>query len=113
MRLRADFWVSAYIRRCEVEGLVAVLRRRGAAEAGAVYVKLDCLDGRAILYGPAPQASEGDDAGARRFIRLHKDESIDAVDAELRLGREIKFDSDIWIVEVESRGADIFLDVVG
>ena len=33
MRLRSDFWVSAYIRRCAVEGAEALLRRRGAAEA--------------------------------------------------------------------------------
>ena len=110
MRLRTDFWVSAYIRRCEIEGLVAVLRRRGAAEAGALYVKLDWLDGRATLFGPAPQSgSDGD----RRFIRLHKDEAIDPPDAETKLKREIGFDPDIWIVEVESRDGTTFLDVVG
>ena len=52
-RLRSDFWVSAYIRRCGVEGIEAVLRKRGAAEAGALFVKVDRLDGTASLYGPA------------------------------------------------------------
>ena len=28
-RLRSDFWVSAYLRRCAIEGVDAVLRRRG------------------------------------------------------------------------------------
>ena len=110
MRLRTDFWVSAYIRRCEVAGLVAVLRRRGAAEAGALYVKLDWLDGRAALFGPAPQGGLDDD---RRFIRLHKDETIEPPDAEAKLAREIGFDADIWIVEVESRDGTTYLDVVG
>jgi hypothetical protein len=54
-RLRSDFWVSAYLRRLGVEGLVGALRRRGAAEAGAIFVKLDLLDGRAQLYAPAPK----------------------------------------------------------
>lgn len=113
LRLRADFWVSAYLRRCEGEGLVAVLRRRGAAEAGGIYIKHDRLDGAATLYGPAPQASDGDDTGTRRFIRLHKDPSIEATEAETRLRREIQFDTDIWIVEVECRTDGIFLDIVG
>ena len=102
MRLRADFWVSAFLRRCEVDGLVAVLRRRGSPEAGAVYVKLDRLDGRAAVFGPAPQtdAESGED---RVFVRLHKDEWIEPLDAEARLRREIGFDGDIWIVELETR----------
>ena len=89
-------------------GLAAVLRRRGAAEAGALYVKLDWLDGRATLYGPAPQGGENDE---RRFLRLHKDETIEPIDAETKLKREIGFDSDIWIVEVESRDGTTFLDL--
>ena len=111
MRLRADFWVSAYLRRCDAEGVSAVLRRRGAPEAGAVYVKLDLLDGRAVLYGPAPQ-SEVDGVIERAFLRLHKDEWIDPADAEARLARVIGFDSDVWIVEVEDRTGRTFLDLV-
>ena len=102
--------MSAYIRRINRDGIAAVLRRRGAVEAGAVYVKLDRLDGRAALYGPAPQI----DAEAvldRRFIRLHKAEWIDPLDAETRLKREVEFDSDIWIVEVENRDGDPGLDI--
>lgn len=111
MRLRSDFWVSAYLRTCNRERAVAVLRRRGAPEAGAIFVKLDCLDGRTAVFGPAPQ-SEADPAGDRRFLRLHKDEWLDPPDAEARLRREIAIDGDIWIVEVENRAGDAMLDVV-
>ena len=48
-RLTSDFWVSAHLRRCRIDGLEAVLRRRGAAEAGAVFVSVDRLDGTADL----------------------------------------------------------------
>jgi hypothetical protein len=110
MRLRTDFWVSAYLRRCDVEGVVAVLRRRGAPEAGAIYVKLDCLDGRAAVFGPAPQIEAG--GTDRIFVRVHKEEWIDPADAELRLGREVSFDADLWIVEVEDRSGDARIDLV-
>ena len=111
MRLRADFWVSAYIRRCEVEGASAYLRRRGMAEAGAVHVKVDRLDGRAALFGPAPQVDAAN-AGERRFIRLHGDAWIEPADVEVRLRRAIGFDADLWIVEVEDRAGRSFLDLV-
>ncbi len=106
MRLRADIWVAAYIRRCAVEGAYAVLRRRGAAEAGAIFVKLDRLDGRAALYAPAPQSelAESAERGVERlWRRAHKEEWIEPGEAERRLQREIGFDPDLWIIEVEDR----------
>lgn len=111
MRLRADIWVSAYLRRLMVEGISGVLRRRGAAEAGAIFVKVDLLDGTAILYGPAPQSEMRDDGIERLWHRVHKSELIDPADAELRLRRQIEFDPDLWIVEVEDRQGRSFLDL--
>ncbi len=109
MRIRSDFWVAAYLRRCAMEGVTAVLRRRGAAEAGAIFVKIDRLDGRSALYGPAPQSEV--DAGDRRFDRLHAADWIEAAIAYERLRREVAFDVDLWIVEVEDRLGRNFLDL--
>src|SRR5258708_23125558 len=57
MRLKSGIWVAAYLRRCQIEGAAAVLRRRGAEEAGAIFIKVSRLDGTADLYGPAPQSA--------------------------------------------------------
>ena len=57
MRLKSNIWVSAYLRRCQTEGVFGAVRRRGAEEAGAVFVKVSLLDGNAMLYVPAPQTS--------------------------------------------------------
>ncbi|CAH1656642.1 conserved hypothetical protein [Hyphomicrobiales bacterium] len=110
MRLRTDFWVPAYIRRCSVEGAYAVLRRRGAAEAGAVFVKIDPLDGTCALYGPAPQSLTGDRPEERFFLQVPLNEASPLA-AEEKLRREIAFDPDLWIVEVEDRQGRHFLDL--
>ena len=110
MRLRSDIWVSAYLRRLGVEGVAAVLRRRGAAEAGAVFVKIDRLDGTATLYGPAPPDPTGE-ALDRRFARAHAAEALPAGEIEARLKRERDFDPDLWIVEVEDRDGRHFLEL--
>src|SRR3984893_11849087 len=57
MRLKSTIWAAAYVRRCHLEGAFAAVRRRGAEEAGAIFVKLNRLDGTAELFGPAPQAA--------------------------------------------------------
>jgi hypothetical protein len=108
MRLRADIFVAALIRRTQSVGAIAVLRRRGAAEAGAIFVCLDRLDGRVALFGPAPQ-SELDAEGDRRFVRMHTAEWIERAAMEDRLKREIDFDTDLWIVEIEDRQGRDFL----
>jgi hypothetical protein len=112
MRLRADIFVSALLRRAGVENVPAVLRRRGAAEAGAIFIKVDRLDGTATLYGPAPQTETGEPGIDRLFTRLHKPEAIDTPAAEERLRKEIAFDSDLWIVEIDDHAGRAFVDVV-
>ncbi len=107
-RLRSDFWASAHLRRCQTEGVVAVLRRRGAAEAGAIFVKIDRLDGRADLYGPAPQ-SLADETGVRRFSALMSE--VSPLDVEERVAGELRFDGDLWLLEIEDRAGRHFLDI--
>ena len=109
-RLRSDFWVAAYIRRCLGQAVPAMLRRRGSPEAGAILIKVDHLDGTSVLYGPVPQTEVEDNDSDRCFSRLHKADRIASVDAEARLTREIGFDPDLWIVEIEDKAGRSFLD---
>jgi len=60
MRLKTGIWVAAYLRRCNVEGVFAAVRRHGAEEAGAIFVKINRLDGTGALYGPA-EVAESDE----------------------------------------------------
>ncbi len=109
-RLRSDFWVSAHLRRLNDAGVPAVLRRRGSAEAGAIFVKVDRLDGSADLYGPAPQALFDDEnSGDRRFSPLLQGST--PLDVEERLAKEARFDSDLWIIEIDDRAGRHFLDL--
>jgi hypothetical protein len=114
MRLKSALWVAAYLRRCQVEGAFAVVRRRGAEDAGAVFVRISRLDGTSDLFGPAPQ-SEFDSGGRgadRTFTASLKERPAADAAVEVYLAREVKFDPDVWIVEVEDPGGRNFLDIV-
>ena len=68
MRLKSGIWVAAYIRRCQVEGAQAVLRRRGAEEAGAVFIKVSSSTAPPSLW---PGAAERLRRGAAGRPRVH------------------------------------------
>ncbi|MGB7100121.1 MAG: DUF1491 family protein [Xanthobacteraceae bacterium] len=113
MRLKTGLWVAAYLRRCHVEGVFAVVRRRGAEEAGAVFVRISKLDGTSDLFGPAPQSAFDVAAEtSRAFTPSLATQSAPDADVEAYLARQLKFDPDAWIVEVEDREGRNFLDVV-
>ena len=109
MRLKSAIWVAAYVRRCHTEGAFAAVRHRGAEEAGAIFVKLNRLDGTAELFGPAPQSMFDTARPADRLFSRCLPESPEAK-IEERLARELRFDPDVWIIEVEDRAARHFLD---
>lgn len=100
-RLRSDIWVAAHLRRLGVEGIDAVLRRRGAQEAGAIFVSVDRLDGRVDLYGPAPQSALTGEELDRMFAPIVAEET--PLDVETRMTRETRFDPDLWWISIDDR----------
>ena len=114
MRLKSKIWVAAYLRRCGVEGVFAAVRRRGAEEAGVVYVIVNRLDGTADLYGPAPAAAFDDDGTPfeRGFVRMLPTSPAPESDVEAAIAKQLRFDPDIWVLEIEDRSGRHFLDRV-
>jgi hypothetical protein len=111
MRLKSGIWVAAYLRRCQTEGVFGAVRRRGAEEAGAVFVKLALLDGNAILYAPAPQTAYDDSRPIERVFTPSPPQPVAEQSVEERLRKEISFDPDVWIVEIEDKAGRHFLDL--
>ncbi len=113
MRLKSAIWVAAYVRRCHIEGAFAAVRRRGAEGAGAIFIKLNRLDGTAELFAPAPQSAFDDAHPAdRAFTRSLGKDPVPEQKVEEKLARETRFDPDLWIVEVEERKGRHFIDNV-
>ncbi|MEI8177950.1 DUF1491 family protein [Aestuariivirga sp.] len=101
MRLKSAIWVSAFLRRCMVEGIFGAVVRKGSEEAGAVHVIVNHLDGTCHLFAPAPGEAH-DEMGERRWIAEISPPQTPA-DAMALLDRRLRFDPDLWIVEVEDR----------
>lgn len=111
MRIKSNIWVAAYLRRCQIENIFGAVRRRGAEEAGAIFVKLALLDGNALLFAPAPQAVYDESRPTDRVFSQSTPQPVADQIVEDRLAKELRFDSDIWIVEIEDRAGRHLLDL--
>ena len=110
MRLRTDIWVSALIRQAENAGALVTVVKKGALEAGMVFLIVDGADGTGDLYGPAPQSIFDTDRPTDRiFSQLAADSALP--DLETRLSSERRFDPDLWIVEIQDRQRRPFVNL--
>jgi hypothetical protein len=105
-RLTADFWVRAYLRRCELADIPAYVTAKGDATAGAVLVKLATLDGQAQLF----QRSFDLMTGNRTWVTLTTGPEPEVDGA---ISRQRKNDPDLWVIEIESRNGRSLLDEEG
>jgi hypothetical protein len=76
-----------------------------------VFVKLALLNGNAMLYAPAPQAVYDDSRPVERVFAPASREPVAEQAVEDRLAKEVNFDPDVWIVEIEDRAGRHFLDL--
>lgn len=112
MRLRTDVWISALIRQVNAAGDFAAIERKGAVEAGAIFLKVEPRDRSCRLYGPAPSVLMPEEQGhGRLFTPVRPDEIADPLSAREYLDKELRFDSDLWIVAIESDEGEKFFDI--
>lgn len=103
MLLSTDLWVSALIRRAELAGAFATVARKGDARAGTVIVKaFDTSNRRARLYSEA----FGPD-GERLWMQPVQSDLESELDQYLE--RQIGYDPDLWIIEIEDREGRHFI----
>ncbi len=108
MRLKSEIWVKDYLRRCLVNGANGVVMRHGDDDAGAIFIKVVGQDRMASVFAPAPAGLDDADVDRRWVSRFGKKLVADS-DAEALLEREARFDSDVWIIEIEDREGRNFL----
>ena len=103
-RVTSEFWVSAYKQVLEAQAIPLFIIKKGNAAAGAIIVRISDLQGKSKIFG---QSFDVD--GDRRWVELAagKDAEMDTV-----ILRQKKVDSDLWILEVETRHGNHYLDVV-
>ena len=94
MLLSADLWVGALLRRVEQAGSFAYVARKGDARYGSVIVKVVNLRTREACV--LREATKGDET-----VWMKPTSSLTESDLDAYIARQIQYDPDLWVVEIE------------
>ncbi len=102
MLLNSDMWVGALVRRVEQAGSFAMIARRGERQFGAVIVRV--LNLRTRQSYVLREAQGGDETVWMRPV-----ETVDEADLDAWIARQVRYDPDLWVVDIEDADGRHFL----
>lgn len=104
-RLKSEIRIQAWLRQCSAQGLMATVARRGDGEAGAVMLKINRFGAGCEVFSgvSAPDGSEA-------WLKASGPKPVPEKDADAYLARQVKYDPDVWVLEIEDPKAQFKLD---
>ena len=103
-RLRTELRVQGWLRRAQAQGLMATVMRKGDADAGALFLKLNRFKAGCEVFAGAA-APDGKPA----WLKATGAAPVPEKDADTYLARQADYDPDLWVVEIEDpRGQFVF-----
>ena len=106
MGLTTGLWVSAQVRLCDRAFIPATVVRKGDPDAGVVLVKVNRFEQGVTVYA---QASTMDDEPELEQ-RGTGPAPVSEPEADAYIARQVAYDPDVWVLEIEDRKGAYTLD---
>jgi hypothetical protein len=103
--LKAEIWVKAQIRVCDIHAIPCFVVRKGDPDAGSILLKLNRLNAGVVVFSQVRT-----DGGIRAWMRATGDEPVSETDADAYIERQLNFDPDIWVLEIEDPDGTYVMD---
>ena len=97
--LKSDLKIKAALKLAQSNYKIATVIRKGDRDNGAIYVKLRRQDQRCILRGR--YLDENGFYSWKDIINFN-DTWLEEDKIDIRLDKELQFDPDLWILEIET-----------
>lgn len=104
-RLRTALWVQAQVRLCDIRLQGIAVAHKGDPDAGSVLLKLLRREGKCQLLRRVTA-----DDGGHAWMQVGGGAEVEEEDARAYTERELKWDRDLWVVEIEDYDGRYELD---
>ena len=105
MGLTTGIWVSAQVRLCDRAFIPATIVRHGNDEAGTVLVKINRFEQGVTVFAQATSLD-----GEPSWSRGTGPKPVTEAEADAYIERQVKYDPDVWVLEIEDRKGQYKLD---
>jgi hypothetical protein len=105
-RVLTQIWVQAQIRICDIRNIPIYVRHKGDPDAGAVLVKLNGFTEGSIILTQVTGADRSE------WMRAMGEVPVPDSDAEAYIERQLKWDADLWVLEIEDLKGE-YLELFG
>jgi hypothetical protein len=105
MGLTTGLWVSAQVRICDRAFIPATVARRGDPDAGTVLLKLNRFEHGVTVF--AQTNGSGDEP---TWSRGTGPVPVSEAEADAYIERQVKYDPDVWVLEIEDRRGQYKMD---
>ncbi len=103
--LKAEIWIKAQIRLCDIKSIPAMVTQRGDSDSGSVLLKLNRLDA-----GVEVLCQTRDIEGNHAWVRGTGEDLVSEIESEVYIAKQIQNDPDIWVLEIEDPKAQYIID---
>lgn len=105
MTLPPDLMISAARRAAELNGASLFVRQKGDADNGGILVKINLLNGTAKLI---QRVTQEDGLVWHDVIGdIPQDDAL----IEQKVAQFLRYDPDLWVIEIEDRKGRLWLDL--
>ena len=105
MGINTGLWVSAQVRICDRAFIPATVVRRGDPDAGTVLLKLNRFEQGVTVF--TQTSSSGDEP---TWSRGTGPKPVSEAEADAYIERQVKYDPDVWVLEIEDRRGQYKMD---
>ena len=104
-RLKTGLWLKALIRRCDLAAIGIAVAARGDPDSGAVLLKFNGGDAGCRVLCEARRPD-----GAPVWIRATGEAAVAEAAADAYIARQRRYDTDLWVVEIETSETASLID---
>ncbi len=96
--------IAAQARIAAQSGIAMIVTHKGDASNGAIFLKINKLDGTAHVYNQGQLDDE------KVWLPALSKEAVPEKEADRYLAEQIAFDPDLWVIEVEDRQGRLWFE---
>ena len=101
--LKTEIIIKSVTKIAQQEGIPVFVVKKGDPDSGIILIKIDLLNGKGQLIRRNYSYSLKKNKSVIEYIKLHKEIELEYPKLQKLIEKEIKIDTDAWVVEIEDK----------